>query len=114
MRCASWRTYLPGGVVMYLLKLALRAWRIAPLSQLFSAIAVGFLLLLIGFLFWIQQGLKPILVRLEGEQVITAYLNSSVENKDENKTLEEVRQALGPESTAELKLVTAPQFISLL
>lgn len=99
---------------MYLLKLALRSWRLAPLSQTFSAIAVGFLLVLIGFLFWMQQGLKPVLYRLQGEQVVTAYLNSSVDAKGEGSVLEEVKQAVGSESSVEVKLVTAPQFVTLL
>lgn len=99
---------------MYLLKLSLRVWKIAPLSQTFSAIAVGFLLVLIGFLFWIQQGLQPILARLQTEQVVTAYLSSSVDPKGEASLLDEVRQVIGPENSAEVKLITAPQFVTLL
>lgn len=99
---------------MYLLKLAFRAWRIAPLSQMFSAIAVGFLLLLIGFLFWMQQGLKPVLIRLQKEQVVTAYLNSSATETDEARLLEEVKQLIGSESSAEIRLVTSSQFIQMM
>ncbi len=99
---------------MYLLKLALRSWRLAPLSQVFSAIAVGFLLLLIGFLFWMHQGLKPILVRLQGEQVITAYIQSTVEKKDELKLLDEVHRALVHEGNVDVKMVNASQFLQLL
>lgn len=94
---------------MYLLKLALRPWRLAPLSQIFSGIAVGFLLLLVGFLFWMQNGLKGVLVRLQGEQVITAYLDNSVENKNEEKIVDAAREALGP--TPEIKLVNTSLFI---
>jgi cell division protein FtsX len=59
---------------VFLLKLSLRPWRLAPLSHGFSSVAVGFLLLVAGFLFWLQDGLKPVVARLQGEQVITAYL----------------------------------------
>jgi cell division protein FtsX len=45
------------------------------MSHLFSAAAVGFLLLVAGFLYWLQAGLKPVVSRLRGEQVITAYLS---------------------------------------
>jgi cell division protein FtsX len=96
---------------MYLLKLAWRPWRIAPLSQIFSAIAVGFLLLLVGFLFWMQHGLKSVLTRLHREQVVTAYIDSSVNLQDENKLVDAIRMTLGAQTTTEVKLVNAPQFI---
>ena len=97
---------------MYLLKLALRPWRLAPLSQLFSAAAVGFLLLLCGMLLWMQQGMKPVLARLTGEQVITAYLDPTLDVQDESRVVDSIRMALGahPES-AEVKLVHPEQFI---
>ncbi len=94
---------------MYLLRLALRPWRLAPFSQLFSAIAVGFLLFLTSFLFWLERGLKPVLVRLQGEQVITAYVL-----KDEEKILTQIRSALGDNGDLEIKYVDPPQFIQLL
>lgn len=59
---------------MFLLRLSLRPWRLAPLNHAFSAVAVGFLLLVAGFLFWLQDGLRPVVARLQSEQVITAYL----------------------------------------
>lgn len=99
---------------MYLLKLAFRPWRLAPLSQIFSGIAVGFLLLLIGFLFWMQSGLKSVLVRLHGEQVVTAYLDSSLDPKDEGKLVDTLRLSLGAQSSAEIKLVNSNQFMSQL
>ena len=70
---------------MLLLKLSLRPWKLAPASHLFSSVAVGFLLLLVGFLFWMQTGLRPLVARLQGEQVVTAYLDPSVDAKDETK-----------------------------
>jgi hypothetical protein len=66
---------------MYLLKLALRPWRLAVFSQFFSGIAVGFLLLMMGFLYWIEEGLKPVMEHLRKEQVVTAYLDSTVSSK---------------------------------
>ena len=104
---------------MYLLKLALRPWRLALWSQLFSSMAVGFLLLLMGFLLWIEQGLKPILVRLHGEQVVTAYLDNTVNSKDEKLVVDKIRVALGAESTTtstepEIKLVNSADFIGLI
>ena len=98
---------------MYLLRLALRPIRIAPLSQLISAIAVGVLLLLIGFLMWMQQSLKPLLTRLQGEQVVTAYLDSSVPSQEEQRIVDSVRTILdGVPGALDIKLTNAPQFIS--
>jgi len=97
---------------MLLLKVALRPWRLAPYSQCFSAFAVAFLLLLAGLLFWIQQGLKPVLTRLEQEQVITAYVNTSIPQTDENKLVDQIQLALGSHAErVDIKLVQADQFV---
>jgi cell division protein FtsX len=97
---------------MLLLRVALRPWRLAPYSQFFSAFAVAFLLLLSGLLFWIQQGLNPVLTRLEQEQVITAYVNSSVAPTDENKVIDQIQVALGSHAErVDIKLVQPEQFV---
>lgn len=79
---------------MFLLKLSLRPWRLAPMSHLFSAAAVGFLLLVSGFLYWLQDGLKPVVARLQGEQVITAYLEHD-NGVDPAKVTDAIRIAVG-------------------
>lgn len=86
---------------MLLLRLALRPWRLAPLSQLFSALAVGFLLVLAGLLFWLQKGLTPVLARLQNEQVITAYLDPALDTREEFLIVDRIREAVGahPESS---------------
>jgi cell division protein FtsX len=84
----------------------------APLSQIFSAAAVGFLLLLVGFLFWMQSGLKPVLARLQGEQVITAYLDSVTEAKDEEKIVDSIRTVLGAQAEkSDIRFVTSRKFV---
>jgi len=55
-------------------KLALRPWKAAPLSQFVAATVVGFLVLLSGFLFWLERGLEPVVRRLQQEQVVTAWV----------------------------------------
>jgi len=77
--------------MIYLLRLAMRPWRVAPMSQIFSAFVVGFLVLFSGFLFWMEQGLKPIVHRLQGEQVITAWLSPDVLESDEQALLKQVQ-----------------------
>ena len=96
---------------MYLLRLALRPLRLAPLSQIFSALMVGFLLLLAGFLFWMQKGLSPVLARLQGEQVLTVYLKNDVQTKDIAQITDAIRIAAGAHPN-EVKYVDAPKFIS--
>lgn len=95
---------------MYLLKLALRPWRVAPWSQAFAAMAVGFLLVLSAFLFWMERGLKPVVHRMKSEQVITAYLDPSLENLDEGKLVDSIQVALGAKSV-DVKVVGSQQFV---
>jgi len=121
---------------VYLLKLALRPWRLAPFSQVFSALAVGCLLTLMGFLFWMDQGLKPVLRHLSSEEVVTAYLDpsssgassgltggvsvgSSGEGKDDSHVTDAIRTIVGahptgdPESV-EVKKIGVVQFVGKL
>jgi cell division protein FtsX len=77
--------------------------------------AVGLMLLLSGFLFWIQQGLKPVMTRLRYEQVITAFLDPSVESKDEAHVVDSVRDVIrttvGSQATADIGYVDAKKAI---
>ncbi len=95
---------------MYLLKLALRPWRAAPWSQSVTAVAVGLLLLLGGFLACFERGLEPVVQRLRGEQVITAYLDGSVEAAREAQIVDSIRIAVGAKAV-EVNLVSTTQFI---
>src|SRR6187431_2032424 len=99
---------------MFIIKLALRPWKVAPFSQIFSSLAVGFLLLLMGFLFWIQSSLDPVLDRLKHEQVITAYIGSETpaEGLPDEKVLDSIRLSLGAQAEdAEISMVESAQFL---
>lgn len=99
---------------MYLLKLAMRPWRRALWSQAFSAFGVAFLLLLLGVLFWMNQGFRSVIWKLKGEQVITLYLQPSVKQGEEAAVVEAIQTALGSAalgSGVDLKLVQPQQFI---
>lgn len=80
--------------MIYLFRLAIRPWRMAPLSQVFSSFVVGFLVLLCGFLFFLEQGLRPIVDRLQGEEVITAWVLPEIPATDEQALLAQVRTAV--------------------
>jgi cell division protein FtsX len=99
--------------MILLFKLSLRPWRLSLLSQLCSALAVGFLLTMAGFLFWVQQGLRPVLSRLHQEQVITAYLSPAVESGAEQKVADAIQLSLGAQAArSEIRLVGARQFVA--
>lgn len=95
---------------MLLLKLTLRPWMRSPYNQFFSSLVVGFLLLITGVLIWLQMGLKPVLSRLQNEQVVTAYLAGGVDAAQEGKIVDEIRTNLG--SHAEIQLVPTQEFVS--
>jgi cell division protein FtsX len=94
---------------MYLLKLSLRPWKRSPYSQAFTSIAVGVLLFLGSFLFWMQWGLSPVIDRLQHEQVITAYLDPAVEAASETQIVDSIRSSVG--AHAEIEMVQPQQFI---
>ncbi|MCM2278533.1 MAG: hypothetical protein NDJ89_10710 [Oligoflexia bacterium] len=96
---------------MLLLKIALRPWRLAAFSQVFSSIAVGFLLLLAGFMYWMQSGLKPVLERLRAEQVITAYVAHDAEAAIQASVVDSIRLTLGAHP-AEVKVVEPKDFVA--
>jgi cell division protein FtsX len=97
---------------MYLLKLSLRPWRRSPFSQVFTSVAVGTLLFLAGFLFWMQRSLAPVIDRLQNEQVITAYLDPALDPKDESQVVDTIRTAVGAHAQADIELVQSDQFVN--
>ncbi|MFZ9594705.1 MAG: hypothetical protein ACO3A2_01355 [Bdellovibrionia bacterium] len=102
---------------MYLLKVALRPWHSAPLSQILSGLAGGVLLFLVGFFLWVDQGLKPLVLRLKGEQVITAYVDPSMPLKSQGAFLDQVKEALKSESMKnplDIQWLSSKQFVDRL
>lgn len=90
---------------MYLLKLALRPFRLAWPSQTMSAAILGFFLFLSAFLLWFDRTLGPVVTRLEHDQVLTAYLDPSA-NED---IADRIRVEAG--SSAVVELVSSTGFI---
>lgn len=104
---------------MHVLKLALRPWRISPLSQALSAAAVGFLVMMCGFLVWMHQGLRTVVSHLQAEQVITAYVDPALEAREAPRVLDEIKLKLGAAPMAnpelfEAKFVDTEQFLGVL
>ncbi|HTL11636.1 MAG TPA: hypothetical protein VL588_04070 [Bdellovibrionota bacterium] len=94
---------------MYLLKIALRPWRVAPLSQGLGAATAGFLLLMMGLLIWVDRGLAPAVEHLRNDSVATVYLAPPAQGETADGPLKAVRAVVGPEVTA--RFVDRAQFV---
>jgi cell division protein FtsX len=95
---------------MYSLKLALRPWRLSPLSQWMSAMTLGILLFLFSFLGWFSNALDPILAKLSSDQVLTAYLDVA-EGTSGEKITDQIKIQLGS-SANRVEYVNSDGFIS--
>lgn len=93
------------GLGRILLRLSMRPWR-AALSQSFSVLAVGVLLLLSGILYWFQSGLKPVLHRLRAEQVVTVYLKANTPETTDQAlaTVDSIKMLSGAQAIRESDL----------
>ncbi len=92
------------------LKLAWRPFRLAPLSQASSILTASVLLVLSGFLFWIEQGFAPVVQRLQQEQVITAYLSPQLDRAGETRLVDSIQTSLG--SAIHVQKMSASEFIA--
>ncbi len=77
---------------------------------------MGFLLLLAGILFWLQASLKPVLHRLQAEQVITAYLSPQMPAAEAERVTDSIRVSLGAHADPgmEVEYVGGSQFLARL
>jgi cell division protein FtsX len=85
---------------MFLLKLSMRSWKIAPWSQFLSSLVVGFLLLLLGFLFFLQKSLTSVVSRLERQQVLFVYIKNTVPDQ-KTFLVEKLKSLVGPHVTVQ-------------
>lgn len=95
---------------MFPLKMALRPWKLAPLSQWLSALTLGILLFVFSFLSWFSNALSPVLVRLSSDQVVTAYLDTSEDTSGE-KISDQIKIQLGS-SASRIDHVNSTEFLS--
>lgn len=103
---------------MYLLKLAVRPWKLAMWSQSMSSISVAFLLFSITLLFWLEQGLGPVIARLQGDQVLTAYIVPTLPAPQEKELVDAIRVSVGASAERakeiSVRLTTAKDFLNIL
>jgi len=100
---------------MYLIRLAIRPWRWAPLSQISGVLTVAFLLFLFGFLYWIQDSMAPVVNLLRTGEVLTAYLQPGLSEAEADQVADSISlsfAAPGRPSQADVDVVDAENFIS--
>jgi len=95
---------------MFPIKMALRPWKLAPLSQWLSAMTLGILLFVFCFLSWFSSALNPVLARLSSDQVVTAYLDTS-EGTSGEKISDQIKLQLGS-SASRVDHVNSAEFLT--
>lgn len=80
---------------MFPLKLALRPWKLQPLSQFLTLVTLTTLLLLAGFFGSLARSLPDVRHRLEGDHVASVFLDPALELNMVNPIRDQIRASLG-------------------
>lgn len=96
---------------MFALKLALRPWRLQPLSQILSFATLGVLLLLAGFFASLASAIPEVRKNLEGDQIASVFLDPASEPANLDSVRDQIRISLGS-SAVEVKYVDADAFLA--
>ena len=80
---------------MFLIRLALRPWRQTFWTQLVAMLSLASLLILGGFLLGFYQGLKPIVARINAEQILTVYVDPSLNSDQEKGLIDRIGLTMG-------------------
>ncbi len=98
---------------MFLLKLAIRPWKLAPVSQLLASASAVVLLFLIGFLVWFSSSTSGMIKQLSGDQIVTVYLETGEGTAKPGMVKDSIRTSLGS-SAVRIDYVGADEFLSAL
>lgn len=96
---------------MFTLKLALRPWRLQPLSQFLSFATLGVLLLLAAFFASLASALPELRKSLEGDQIASVFLDPSSEPANLDSVRDQIRLSLGS-SAVQVEYVDAEAFLA--
>jgi len=96
---------------MFPLKLALRPWKLQPLSQLLTFATLTTLLLLAGFFGSLVLSLPEIRARLDGDHVASVFLDPSMESTNLETVRDQIRVTLGS-SAVQVEYVDADGFLN--
>ncbi|MBI4925502.1 MAG: hypothetical protein HY843_06210 [Bdellovibrio sp.] len=95
---------------MLLLKLSIQPWKKFPFTYMFAACALAFLISIFSFLFWFERHLNPLIQKLRTEQVITAYLDNSIDQNNQPKIIDTIKTMLGSQ-VIQIKPTTQDEFL---
>jgi cell division protein FtsX len=95
---------------MFALKLALRPWRLQPLSQILSLATLSVLLLLAGFFASLAYALPELRKSLEGDQIATVFIDPSSESANLEGIRDQIRLSLGS-STVQMEYIGSDAFL---
>jgi cell division protein FtsX len=98
---------------MFALKLALRPWRLQPLSQILSFATLGILFLLAGFFGSLATALPELRKGLEGDQIASVFLDPASEPANLDTVRDQIRLSLGS-SAVQVDYVDSDAFLATL
>ncbi len=98
---------------MFLIKLAIRPWKLAPISQLLASASSVVLLFLIGFLVWFSSSISGMMAHLSGDQIVTVYLENGEGGPKPGIVKDSIRMSLGS-SAVHIDYVGADEFLGSL
>jgi|GEM_PF-2949385 len=96
---------------MFALKLALRPWRLQPLSQILSFSTLAVLLLLAGFFASLATALPELRKNLEGDQIASVFLDPASEPANLDSVKDQIRLSLGS-SAVQVEYIDADAFLN--
>ncbi len=96
---------------MFALKLALRPWRLQPLSQILSFATLGVLFLLAGFFASLATALPELRKGLEGDQIASVFLDPASEPASLDTVRDQIRLSLGSSAVA-VEYIDADAFLN--
>lgn len=98
---------------MFALKLALRPWRLQPLSQILTFCTLSVLLLLAGFFASLATALPEVRKSLEGDQIASVFLEPSAEPVNLKSFRDQIKISLGSSAAAvKTEFVDGDAFLS--
>ncbi len=80
---------------MFSLKLALRPWKLQPISQILSFATLSILLLLAGFFASLAYSLPSVRKNLEGDQIASVFIDPAAEPANLESIRDQIRLSVG-------------------
>jgi cell division protein FtsX len=98
---------------MFSLRLALRPWKLQPLSQFLTFTTLGVLMFLAGIFGWLSRSIPHLRAQLEGDRVASVFLDPATEAANLESVRDQIKVSLGA-SAARVEYVDADRFLAQL